>query len=95
MEKSVDVLKKRVEELERKNRELEKSKKMAELQLAANESLMRLMKKQMEEKTAFYNNALQSFMTRDLDEANLLLQTNEKIVVSIGSKRSRTSVEAA
>ena len=95
MEKCVDVMKKRVEDLEKKNRELEKSKKMAELQLAANESLMRLMKKQMEEKTAFYNNALQSFMNKDRDEANLLLETNEKIVVSIGSKRSRISVEAA
>ncbi|WOG87757.1 hypothetical protein DCAR_0206988 [Daucus carota subsp. sativus] len=95
MEKCVDVMKKRVEDLEKKNRELEKSKKMAELQLAANESLMRLIKKQMEEKTTFYNNALQSFMNKDRDEANLLLETNEKIVVSIRSKRSRTSVEAA
>lgn len=61
------------------------------LQLAAHEDLMELMKKQMQEKTGFYNNALQSFMTKDQDEANLLLQTNEKTVVSIESKRSRTS----
>ncbi|KAL1827791.1 hypothetical protein ACET3Z_006203 [Daucus carota] len=76
----------RREELE-KNKELEKSKKMVKLQLAASVNLM----KQMQEKTGFYNNALQSFMTKDQDEANLLLQTNKKTVVAIEGKRSRTS----
>ncbi|WOG87759.1 hypothetical protein DCAR_0206990 [Daucus carota subsp. sativus] len=64
---------------------------MVKLQLAASVNLMKLMKKQMQEKMGFYNNALQSFMTKDQDEANLLLQTNKKTVVAIEGKRSRTS----
>lgn len=94
MEKAVDSLKKRVEELEKKNKELEKSKKMLELQLTVKENLVKLMQKQMEEKSAFYSNAFQSLTSKDEDESRLLLDNNEKIVVAIGSKRARTSIAA-
>lgn len=83
MESCVDVLKKRVEELEKKNRVLE-------LQLKAKENLVNLMEKQMEEKATFYSNALLCFTTTDTHESKLLLQKNENLVSR--SKRSRTSL---
>ncbi|KAL8090018.1 hypothetical protein AgCh_039472 [Apium graveolens] len=87
-------MEKAVEELEKKNKELEKSKKILELQLKAKDNLVRLMQKQMEVKSVFYNNAFQSLMSQDEDESKLLLHNNEKIVVAIGSKRARTSIAA-
>lgn len=71
MESAVDVLKKRVEELEKKNKELEKKNKVLEFKLKAKENLVNLMKKQMEEKTTFYN-ALLSFTTTDTHQSDLL-----------------------
>lgn len=85
MKNGVDILKKRVEELEKKNSVLE-------LQLKARENLVNRMKKLMQEKASFYSNALLSFTTTDTHETQLLLQKNENLVGR--SKRSGTSLLA-
>ncbi|KAK1367750.1 hypothetical protein POM88_033842 [Heracleum sosnowskyi] len=89
MEKVVDSLKKRVEELEKNNKELEKSKKMLELQLSVKESLLKLLEKQMIEKSAFYSNAFQSLTSKDEEESKLLLENNEKIVLAIWEQKQK------